>query len=105
MAIELAPIPLPATASRTDFDPDFGREVKGVKPGELTPEQFKEIETALYTVGLGSSPGALDLCTSQHVILLFRDAALTPEQQYALTKVGEFIDIAFNRSSQVQIGF
>lgn len=70
MAIELAPIPLPVTASRTDFDPDFGREVKGVRPGELTPEQFKEIETALYT----------------HGILLFRDAALTPEQQYVLTK-------------------
>lgn len=56
MAIELAPIALPATASDTDFDPDFGREVKGVNPGELTPEQFKEVEIALYTVGLGSSP-------------------------------------------------
>lgn len=51
MAIELAPIALPATASGTDFDPDFGREVKGVNPGELTPEQFKEVEIALYTVG------------------------------------------------------
>jgi hypothetical protein len=56
MAIELAPITLPATASVADFDPNFGREVKGVNPGELTPEQFKEVETALYTVGLGSSP-------------------------------------------------
>jgi hypothetical protein len=74
MAIELAPVTLPATASSTDFDPDFGREVKGVNPGELTPEQFKEIERALYTVGLGSSSGemhstyifrSMDFCCSE----------------------------------------
>jgi hypothetical protein len=53
MAIELAPITLPASASASVFDSNFGREVKGVNPGELTLEQFKEIETALYTVCLG----------------------------------------------------
>jgi len=52
MAIELAPLTLPASASVSRFDPNFGREVKGVNPGSLTPEQFKEIEAALYTVCL-----------------------------------------------------
>jgi len=52
MAIELAPLTLPASASASRFDPNFGREVKGVNPGSLTPEQFKEIEAALYTVCL-----------------------------------------------------
>ncbi|THU96895.1 Clavaminate synthase-like protein [Dendrothele bispora CBS 962.96] len=69
MAIELAPLPLPASADPTKFT-DFGREVKGVKPGSLTPELFEEIKDALY----------------KHDALLFRNADLTPEQQYALTK-------------------
>ncbi|KAH8119715.1 Clavaminate synthase-like protein [Phellopilus nigrolimitatus] len=70
MAIELAPLPVPPTVDLTKFNPDFGREVKGVKPGELTDEQFKVISDLLYT----------------HGALLFRNAELTPEQQYALTK-------------------
>ncbi|KIJ66497.1 hypothetical protein HYDPIDRAFT_151061 [Hydnomerulius pinastri MD-312] len=69
MAIELTPLPLPASADPSKFT-DFGREVKGISPGELTPEQFAEIHDALY----------------KHGALLFRDVTLTPEQQYALTK-------------------
>jgi hypothetical protein len=49
MAIELIPLPLPASADASKFA-DFGREVKGVNPAEFTPEQFKEIEEALYKV-------------------------------------------------------
>ncbi|GJE97802.1 TauD/TfdA family dioxygenase [Phanerochaete sordida] len=76
MAIEVAPLPLPPSADPSKFA-DFGREVKGVSPGTLTPEQFKEIEQLLY----------------KHSALLFRNAELTPEQQYALTK-------AFDPSSE-----
>ncbi|KAG6380699.1 Clavaminate synthase-like protein [Boletus reticuloceps] len=69
MAIELTPLPLPASADPSYFV-EFGREVKGVNPGELTPAQFSEIHDALY----------------KHGTLLFRNVSLTPEQQYALTK-------------------
>ncbi|KAF9225265.1 Clavaminate synthase-like protein [Gyrodon lividus] len=69
MAIELTPLPLPTSADPSKFV-DFGREVKGVNPGTLTPAQFVEIHDALY----------------KHGALLFRDVTLTPEQQYALTK-------------------
>ncbi|KAG8904771.1 hypothetical protein FRB99_001203 [Tulasnella sp. 403] len=69
MAIEIVPLPLPASADPSKFT-NFGREVKGVKPGNLTPEEFKEIEELLY----------------KHDALLFRDVDFTPEQQYALTK-------------------
>ncbi|KAH7886292.1 Clavaminate synthase-like protein [Phlebopus sp. FC_14] len=69
MAIELAPLPLPPSADPSKFV-DFGRQVKGVNPGEFTPELFAEIRDALY----------------KHGALLFRDVSLTPEQQYALTK-------------------
>lgn len=51
MAIELAPLPLPPSADPSKFT-EFGKEVKGVNPGELTPEQFKEIEKLLYKVRL-----------------------------------------------------
>lgn len=49
MAIELVPLPLPASADASKFA-DFGREVKGLHPGDLTPEQFSEIKEALYKV-------------------------------------------------------
>lgn len=49
MAIEVAPLPLPPSADPSKFV-DFGREVRGVDPGKLTPEQFKEIEELLYKV-------------------------------------------------------
>ena len=49
MAIEVVSLPLPASADPSKFK-DFGREVKGVNPGTLTPEEFKEIERLLYEV-------------------------------------------------------
>ncbi|KAI0028707.1 Clavaminate synthase-like protein [Vararia minispora EC-137] len=69
MAIELAPLPLPPSADASKFV-DFGREVKGVNPGTLSSEQLEEIRQLLY----------------KHDALLFRNADLSPEQQYALTK-------------------
>ncbi|KAH7889182.1 Clavaminate synthase-like protein [Phlebopus sp. FC_14] len=69
MTIELVPLPLPPSADPSKFV-DFGRQVKGVNPGEFTSKQFAEIRDALY----------------KHGALLFRDISLTPEQQYALTK-------------------
>jgi hypothetical protein len=49
MTIELTPLALPASADASKFA-DFGREVKGVNPGTLTPEQFLEVQEALYMV-------------------------------------------------------
>ncbi|KDQ62933.1 hypothetical protein JAAARDRAFT_28900 [Jaapia argillacea MUCL 33604] len=69
MAIEVASLPLPASADPSKFV-DFGKEVKGIDPGNLTDDQFKEIQELLY----------------KHDALLFRDCSLSPEQQYALTK-------------------
>ncbi|KZV64212.1 Clavaminate synthase-like protein [Peniophora sp. CONT] len=69
MTIEVAPLPLPPSADASKFA-DFGREVKGINPGELTQEQLEEIKELLY----------------KHDALLFRNAEVTPEQQYALTK-------------------
>ena len=50
MAIELAPLPLPASADSSRFT-DFGRQVVGLHPGKLTPEQLTEIQEALYKAG------------------------------------------------------
>ncbi|RDB19383.1 hypothetical protein Hypma_013451 [Hypsizygus marmoreus] len=69
MAIELIPLPLPASADASKFA-DFGREVRGVDPGNPSPEQLAEIQEALY----------------KYDALLFRNATVSPEQQYALTK-------------------
>jgi hypothetical protein len=49
MAIELTPLPLPPTADASKFV-DFGKEVKGVDPGNLSPEQLEEIKQLLYKV-------------------------------------------------------
>lgn len=49
MAIAVAPLPLPPSADPSKFA-EFGREVKGVNPGALSPEEFKEIEQLLYKV-------------------------------------------------------
>lgn len=53
MAVELVPIPLPTSADASKLA-NFGREVRGVNPADITSgsELFKEIETALYTVRL-----------------------------------------------------
>ena len=49
MAIELVPLPLPASADASKFA-DFGREVKGVDPGNLDAAQFDQVKDALYKV-------------------------------------------------------
>lgn len=59
MAIEFLPLPLPVSVDAAKLA-DFGREVKGVNPAEITPEQFKEIEEALYKVCCGA------LCICMH---------------------------------------
>ncbi|KAJ7639276.1 Clavaminate synthase-like protein [Roridomyces roridus] len=69
MAISLSPLNLPASADASKFA-DFGRQVEGVNPGSLNPEEFEQVRDALY----------------KHSVLLFRDVSLSPEQQYALTK-------------------
>ncbi|KAI0066673.1 Clavaminate synthase-like protein [Artomyces pyxidatus] len=69
MAIELAPLPLPPSADASKFT-EFGKEVKGVDPGNLSPKELEEIQQLLY----------------KHDALLFRNCELSPEQQYALTK-------------------
>ncbi|KAG8870133.1 hypothetical protein FRC20_000371 [Serendipita sp. 405] len=69
MAIEIAPLPTPASAD-PNLMKDFGREVKGVHPGKLTPEQLEEVKELLY----------------KYNALLFRDVVVSPEEQYALTK-------------------
>jgi len=50
MTIALAPLPLPASADSSRFV-DFGRQVIGLHPGKLTPEQLTEIQEALYKAG------------------------------------------------------
>lgn len=50
-SVEFAPLPLPASADASKFA-NFGREVKGIDPGNLTPETFRLIEEALYKVRL-----------------------------------------------------
>jgi hypothetical protein len=57
MAIELTPLPLPASADPSKFK-EFGREVKGVNPGNLSAEQFNDVQDALYKVrkAMGTGP-------------------------------------------------
>jgi xanthine dioxygenase len=90
MTIETEPLPLPPSADPSRFS-TFGRQVIGLDPGNLTPSDFAEIQDLLYRVIYTFSPrhhGMFsDLILFQHDALLFRDANLSPEQQYALTKV------------------
>lgn len=105
--VELAPLPLPAGADAARMK-DFGRyvihlpcscrwvassddidsEVKNLHPGKLTPEQLEEVKKLLYTVFL---PLITEIWlvwpAYQYNALLFRDVVVTPEEQYALTKV------------------
>ncbi|KDQ15603.1 hypothetical protein BOTBODRAFT_54500 [Botryobasidium botryosum FD-172 SS1] len=67
--IQATPLPLPPSADASKFT-EFGREIKGVNPADLTPDEFIQIQELLY----------------KHSALLFRDVSMTPEQQYALTK-------------------
>lgn len=52
-SVEFLPLPLPPSADASKFA-NFGREVRGLDPGNLTPETFKLIEEALYKVRLPS---------------------------------------------------
>lgn len=54
-SVEFVPLPLPASADASKFA-NFGREVRGLDPGNLTPETFKLIEEALYKVGFPCTP-------------------------------------------------
>lgn len=47
--IELVPLLLPASADPNILQ-DFGRQVKGVRLGALSPEESRQIEGALYKV-------------------------------------------------------
>ena len=89
MAIETVPLPLPPTADPSKFK-DFGREVRGVHPGRLTDEEFKEIEQLLYKVRMSFRYPTYHRAYRyivQHDTLLFRNVDLPPEEQYSLTKV------------------
>lgn len=68
MAIELAPLPLPASADASKFA-DFGREIKGVNLGSLTQEQLKEIQELLYKVRPPHSSiiGIINLCAHSFI--------------------------------------
>lgn len=49
--VEFLSLPLPPSADASKFE-NFGKEVKGIDLGNLTPETFKTIEEALYKVRL-----------------------------------------------------
>ncbi|EED82568.1 predicted protein [Postia placenta Mad-698-R] len=68
--IEVVPILRPPLTHVANFA-DFGREIRGVHPGAISPERLQGIERLLY----------------KHSLLLFRNVDVTPEQQYALAKV------------------
>ncbi|CAG8628256.1 1351_t:CDS:2 [Acaulospora colombiana] len=70
MSVEVAPFPLAPSGDAAKMK-DFGRVVKDVHPGKLTPEQLEEVKELLY----------------KHGALLFPNVVVTPEEQYALTKV------------------
>ncbi|KAJ3500963.1 hypothetical protein NLJ89_g9556 [Agrocybe chaxingu] len=69
MVLSFSPLAFPPTIDSAHFG-DFGREVSGVQPSYLSPEEFAKIEKALY----------------KHDLLLFRNVILTPQQQYELVK-------------------
>jgi hypothetical protein len=90
MAIQTVPLTCPPSADPSTFA-NFGREVIGVNPGNLSPSEFAEIQQLLYKVRVPARyPGTfLALILFQYDTLLFRNVNLSPEQQYALTKVRE----------------
>jgi xanthine dioxygenase len=51
MTIETQPLTLPPSADPSKFS-NFGRQVIGVDPGNLSPAEFSEIEQLLYKVDL-----------------------------------------------------
>merc|ERR1711939_85467 len=71
MAIEISPVPYSAPAQAELADTGFGAVVSGVNPNDLSANEFAEIEQLLY----------------KHGVLVFKDAHMTPEGQYKLTKM------------------
>ncbi|TFK47314.1 Clavaminate synthase-like protein [Heliocybe sulcata] len=67
--VEIIPLALPTSADAASLA-SFGREVRGLSPGELNQDEFQLVSDLLY----------------QHGLLLFRNCHLPPAQQYALTK-------------------
>jgi hypothetical protein len=49
MTIETVPLTLPPSADPSNFS-NFGRQVIGVDPGNLSPSDFAEIQQLLYKV-------------------------------------------------------
>ncbi len=49
MTLETVPLTLPPSADSSKFS-NFGRQVTGVDPGNLTPSDFAEIQQLLYKV-------------------------------------------------------
>lgn len=49
--MQLSPVNLPESADPQAFA-DFGRQVHGLDPSNLSDAQFKELEVALYKVYL-----------------------------------------------------
>ena len=93
MTVETVPLTLPPSADPSKFF-EFGRQVIGVDPGHLSPSEFVEIQDLLYKVPnlnlvqkCASGKFQYDFIPFQYDALLFRNVSLTPEQQYALTKV------------------
>jgi alpha-ketoglutarate-dependent taurine dioxygenase len=88
MTIQTIPFTLPLSADPSKLA-YFGREVVGVDPGNLSPSDFAEIQRLLYKVPFSPRERSSidDLVLFQHDALLFRNVNLSPEQQYALTKV------------------
>jgi alpha-ketoglutarate-dependent taurine dioxygenase len=87
MTISFVPLVLPPSADNSRFK-DFGKEVKGAHPGNLTPDEFKEIERVLYQVKTFlPSHSCFKLTLYQHDLLVFRNVDLSPQQQYELVKV------------------
>jgi len=68
--IKVLPVPLPPSADASKFK-EFGRVVEGVDLSNLSPEEAKEVQELLY----------------KHGLLLFRGVTVSPEAQYALTKM------------------
>ena len=54
MTIETVPLPLPLSADPSRFA-NFGRQVIGVDPGNLSPSDFAEIQQLLYKVSFTPS--------------------------------------------------
>ena len=87
MTIKVAPFPLPPTAN-LDRLSEFGRVVLDVNPAKLSESEFKEIENLLYKVSMCICLVDRIILSMQHSALLFKNVDLSPEDQYALTKVG-----------------